>query len=255
MGDNSKFYWLKLKRDFFKRHDIRIIEEMENGKDYILFYLKLLLESVSHEGQLRFSETIPYNEKMLSVITNTNIDIVRSAMKVLTELKMIEILDDSTIYMSEVLKLTGSETATAERMRKSRNKQKMLAERNIVTNECNNVQFCDTEIEKEIEKELEIDTEIEKDSKSDKPTKPTRHKYGMYNNVLLTDEDMEKLKTEFPYDYEERIERLSEYIESKGAKYKNHLATIRSWSRKDKPKAEPKSSGNIFLDLLNRGEV
>ena len=86
MTDNRKFYWLKLNKDFFKRHDIRIIEEMENGKDYILFYLKLLLESVNHEGHLRFSETIPYNEKMLSVITNTNIDVVRSAMKVLAEL-------------------------------------------------------------------------------------------------------------------------------------------------------------------------
>ena len=262
MGENSKFYWLKLKIDFFKRHDIRIIEEMENGKDYILFYLKLLLESVTHEGQLRFSETIPYNEKMLSVITNTNVDIVRSAMKVLLELKMIEILDDSTIYMSEVLKLTGSETAAAERMRRSRNNQKTLAERNNVTNECDIVQKCHTELEKELEKELEIDIEIEKDNKSDKPTKPIRHKHGRYNNVLLSDEDFEKLQEEFPDDYEERIERLSEYIESKGAKYKNHLATIRCWAKRDKdrapketPKSEAKTSGNIFLDLLNRGEV
>ena len=73
MSDNRKFYWLKLKHDFFKRHDIRILEEMENGKDYILFYLKLLLESISHEGQLRFSETIPYNEKMLSVINDLSV--------------------------------------------------------------------------------------------------------------------------------------------------------------------------------------
>ena len=55
----QKYYWLKLKRDFFKRHDIRIIEAMPNGKDYILFYLKLLCESVDHEGNLRFSEQIP----------------------------------------------------------------------------------------------------------------------------------------------------------------------------------------------------
>ena len=116
----KKYYWLKLKRDFFKRHDVRIIEEMPNGKDYILFYLKLLLESIDHEGELRFSETIPYNEQMLSVITNTNIDIVKAAMAIFTELKMVEIYDDQTIYMNEVQKLIGSETAAAERMRKSR---------------------------------------------------------------------------------------------------------------------------------------
>ena len=65
------------------------------------------------------------------------------------------------------------------------------------------------------------------------PPKPTRHKYGLYENVLFTDEEFEKLKTEFP-DYMERIERLSEYIASTGKKYKNHLATIRAWARKDK---------------------
>lgn len=253
MSDNRKFYWLKLKRDFFKRHDIRIVEEMENGKDYILFYLKLLLESVDHEGHLRFSETIPYNEKMLSVVTNTNIDIVRSAMKLFTELNMMEVLDDSTIFMTEVTKLIGSETATAERMRRSRSRQKALAECNNVTNESDNVQFCYPEIEIDIEKEK--DTELDKEVKSDKPTKPIRHKYGQYNNVLLSDEDMEKLKSEFPADYLDRIERLSEYIEVKGAKYKNHLATIRSWARKDgQQKQEKKSSGNVFLDILNSGE-
>lgn len=245
MADNKKFYWLKLKRDFFKRHDIRIIEEMENGKDYILFYLKMLLESIDHEGELRFSETIPYNEKMLSVITNTNIDIVRSAMKVFIDLKMIEILDDSTIYMTEVLKLTGCETEYAKKKREYR--QRLLEQGQKEDN-------VRQEIEKEIE--LESDKEIEKE-KEDKPSKPPRHKYGLYNNVLLTDEDMDKLKSEYPTDYQERIDRLSEYIESKGAKYKNHLATIRAWDRRDKERTsktdQPKEqgSGNIFVDMLN----
>lgn len=240
MSENKKYYWLKLKRDFFKRHDIRIIEEMENGKDYILFYLKMLLESIDHEGELRFSDTIPYNEKMLSVITNTNIDIVRSAMKVFIDLKMVEIFDDNTIYMTEVLKLTGSETATAERMRRSRKNRKALSGCNNVTDECNNEQICYTEID--IEKEIEIDTEIEIDI-SDKPTKTTRHKYGEYKNVLLSDEDYAKLISEFP-DWEERIERLSSYIASTGKRYKNHLATIRNWARKDKEQA-PQKKGTM----------
>lgn len=63
-----------------------------------------------------------------------------------------------------------------------------------------------------------------------------RHKYGLYQNVLLSDGDMAKLKEEFP-DWEERIERLSEYIASSGKTYKNYLATIRVWAKKDKPKA------------------
>ena len=73
------------------------------------------------------------------------------------------------------------------------------------------------------------------DSYNDSSTnrsKPVRHKYGLYKNVLLSDDDLEKLKTEFS-DWEQRIERLSEYIASTGKSYKNHLATIRAWARKD----------------------
>lgn len=65
-----------------------------------------------------------------------------------------------------------------------------------------------------------------------KPSKPTKHKYGEYNNVLLTDDELEKLKAEYP-DYAERIERLSSYVASMGKSYKSHYATIRNWARKD----------------------
>lgn len=151
MGD-KKYYWLKLKRDFFKRHDIRIIEEMPNGKEYILFYLKLLLESIDHEGALRFSETVPYNEQMLSVITNTNIDIVRSAMKMFIELKMMDILDDQTVFMTEVEKLIGSEAWSTERSRRCREKKKLLQ---CNTDATQRNEEIDIEIEKDIDKEKE----------------------------------------------------------------------------------------------------
>lgn len=125
----GRFYWLKLKRDFFKRHDIQIVESMQNGKDYILFYLKLLCESVDHEGSLRFSERIPYSEEMLGTITNTNVDIVRSAVKVFTELGMMDKLDDGTIFMTEVEKMIGSaaDNGNANRQRRFRERQKELA--------------------------------------------------------------------------------------------------------------------------------
>lgn len=98
------------------------------------------MESISHNGNLRFSDTIPYNEQMLATITNTNVDIVKAAMQIFLELNMIEVLDDATIYMLETETLIGSETAAAERMRKSRQNKAI----------CNNVtpllQECHTEI-------------------------------------------------------------------------------------------------------------
>ena len=90
-----------------------------------------------------------------------------------------------------------------------------------------------------------------------KAKKPVKHKYGEYNNVLLSDADLEKLKSEFP-DWKERIERLSSYMASTGKPYKNHLATIRNWARKDAQttpqrvqKPDQRKGGNIFLDLID----
>lgn len=79
-------------------------------------------------------------------------------------------------------------------------------------------------------KEYIEDLPTSKKSKS----KPVRHKYGEYKNVLLSDDQLEKLKSEFPNDWEQRIDRVSEYCESTGKTYKNYLATIRNWAKKDK---------------------
>jgi predicted phage replisome organizer len=185
MADGKKFYWLKLKRDFFKRHDIRIIEEMPNGKDYVLFYLKLLLESIDHEGSLRFSDTIPYNEQMLSVITNTNVDIVRSAMKLFIELQLIEIFDDKTIYMGEVEKMIGSESESAVRMRRLRQRQQASL--------CDgNVQKSDIEIEKEIKKDIDTDIEIERENESSFD-QPTHTDFNDFSTDLSTNEDKKRI--------------------------------------------------------------
>lgn len=66
---------------------------------------------------------------------------------------------------------------------------------------------------------------------------PVKHKYGEYKNVLLTDEEYAKLQQLFPQDLPARIDRLSEYMASKGARYKSHYATIRAWASRDKKQA------------------
>ena len=83
--------------------------------------------------------------------------------------------------------------------------------------------------------------------------KPVKHRYGEYNNVLLSDDEMEKLKAEFPNDWQERIDNLSRGIASHGYKYKNHLATIRNWARRDEArKPSPKQGSAEELDDFYR---
>lgn len=89
--------------------------------------------------------------------------------------------------------------------------------------------------------------------------KVVKHKYGMYNNILLTADELEKLKAEYP-DWSERIDRLSEYVASSGKAYKSHYATIRAWARRE---AKSETVGNAakynafdtdaaFLEAVNR---
>lgn len=76
--------------------------------------------------------------------------------------------------------------------------------------------------------------------------KPARHAYGEYSNVMLSDEELEKLKAEFPSDWAERIEQVSTYCASKGKAYKNYLATIRSWARRDGKRKGAARDATVF---------
>ncbi len=89
----------------------------------------------------------------------------------------------------------------------------------------------------QLNKEQLSKEEINTDSNNRKKEKEPRHQYGEYGNVLLSDSELSSLQAEFPQDYQRRIERLSEYMASTGKSYKSHLATIRSWARRDRRQA------------------
>lgn len=120
----KKYYWLKLNLDFFDKEETKLIENMPNGKEYIIFYMKLLLKSANSEGRLMFREVIPYTDEMLASVTNTNIDIVRSAVKLFLSLGMMQKLDDGALFLHEVQNMIGSETIAAKKKRAYREKKK-----------------------------------------------------------------------------------------------------------------------------------
>ena len=135
LNQSKRYYWLKLQETFFERDEIKIIESMPNGKDYILFYMKLLLKAVHNKGRLMFKDTIPYTPEMLATITNTNVDIVRVAVDTFIKLGLMDKLDDGALFMLEVSKMLGSETAYAQKKREYReNKASGLLEDKSQTN-------------------------------------------------------------------------------------------------------------------------
>ena len=130
---NGKFYWLKLKKDFFKRHDIVYLRSLPDGDKTALFYLMLMAESVDHDGELRFSERVPYSPEMLSVVTETDIDVVNESLERLKSLGMVEITDDGTIVIGKVKTMIGSaaDNDNANRQRRYRESQKQASLRNV----------------------------------------------------------------------------------------------------------------------------
>ena len=122
----KRFYWLKLQKDFFKRHDIKYIQTLPDGYLIAFFYLKLMVESVDHDGELRFSPEIPYTEAMLASVTDTPIEIVTEGLKTLKDLGMVIIDENGTISIPKVIKMIGSASDTdgARRMRRLRDERK-----------------------------------------------------------------------------------------------------------------------------------
>lgn len=232
-NDSKKYYWLKLNKDFFKRHDIKIVEAMPNGKDYILFYLKLLCESTTHSGELRFSETIPYNEEMLATITSTNVDIVRQAIKIFRELEMIELFDDGTLYMAEVSKMIGSETGQTIRKKEAKKlKDSSLDAQKLLTGK--------------IEEPLDAQPKKEKESK---------RTYGAYKHVRLTDGEKANLDLDLGEYSDKCITYLDEYLEMTGKSYKSHYMAIRKWVLRAVKEDETRNkrvnkTNNPFVNML-----
>ena len=225
----KRYYWLKLDRNFFKRHVIRIIEDMPNGKEYVLFFMKLLVESIDHEGSLRFNELIPYNDQMLATITNTNIDIVRSAIKVFQSLNLLQIWDDQTIYVNDTAKMLGEKSEWAVKKAQYRAKQIELKQQER-TNEGH--QEDNVRQEKEIEKEIELDIDKDRPKKRvHKFTPPTLEEVTSY---CL--ESKNNINPQYFIDYQQ----AREWVLSNGKKMKDWKATIRYWEQNNFSKPQSK---------------
>ena len=239
MSDKKKYYWLKLKDDFFTSKEVKKLRRVAGGDTYTIIYLKMQLLSIKNEGLLIYEGTETNLVEQLSLELDEEIDNIKITLSFLQANRLIEQLSEDEFLLNKVPECIGSETSAAERMRRMRAKRNNVTELgNKVTPLLQPVTKCYTEIEIEKEIEKEIDIELEKKKK------PTKHKYGEYNNVLLSDNEMDKLKAEFPNDWEQRIERVSGYCASTGKTYKNYLATIRNWAKKEGHNGNTRTNDN-----------
>ena len=231
MSDNRKYYYLKLKENYFDDDSIVLLESMQDGVLYSNILLKLYLKSLKHGGRLQLDEDIPYTAQMIATITRQQIGTVERALQIFLKLGLVEVLESSTFYMSNIELLIGQSSTEAERKRAARLQNKALSAPRTNGGHLSDIR------PPEIEKEIEIELEKEREREEGRPAPAV---YGKYQNVFLTDTELAELKEEIPDRWEYYIDRLSGYIASTGKKYQNHAATILRWAADDTAKAAPK---------------
>lgn len=251
--------WIKVTTDVFDDEKILLIESLPEADSIIVIWFKLLCLAgkQNNSGVFMMGNRIPYTDKMLATIFRRKEATVKMALQTFEQFGMIELIDDVITIPNwgkhqNLDQIESKKEYMKKYMQEYREKQKLLSAGGCKTNSKTNSKANVSQADKNrIEK-----NRLEEEREEEKEIKPIRHKYGEYGNVLLSDTDLEKIKDEFPHDWSDRIENLSAYIASTGKSYKNHLATIRNWARKDqsnKPKPQNKttvqSTGNPFLDL------
>ena len=156
MSDNKRYYYLKLKENFFDSDEMVLLESMPDGYIYSNILLKLYLRSLKHEGKLMFNDRIPFNSTMLATITRHSVGVVEKAVQIFRDLQLIDVLDNGAIYMSDIQSFIGKSSTEADRKREYRKKIEE-AKRNLITGGP----------ELEIEKDIDIDKEEKKGKYSD----------------------------------------------------------------------------------------
>lgn len=220
MSESKKYYYLKLKENFFNSDEIVLIESMQDGILYSNILLKLYLLSLKYNGFLRLNENMAYTAQMIATITRHEVGTVERALNVFMEFGLIVPAADGSIYMTNIEDMVGKSSTEADRKRLARAEVKRL--NGQTADKCpQNVPAVSENCPPEIEKESDIKKESE------------RELYGRYRNVSLTISEYEQLKCDYPIYADKYIEKLSEYMESTGKAYNSHSATIRSWLKKD----------------------
>ena len=247
--------WIKITTDMFDNRKIKYLRKLPEGNNIVLIWVMLLTMAgrCNSGGMIFLTENIPYTTKLLADELNFEEATVQLALKALAQLEMI--VTDGDYFMIAGWQEHQNTDRLAEireynrlAQQKSRAKKKLLLTENNV-NDMSMTSQCCHETDIDIERDIDIE-DISNEISIEKKKKPVRHKYGQYNNVLLSDEEYSKLINEFPMDYTERIERLSEYMASTGKPYKSHLATIRRWAKNDSKPAKR----DRLTDMIQRGD-
>ena len=249
MSDNKKYYYLRLKDNFFDSDELKILESMKDGYLYSNILLKLYLRSLKNDGKLVVNDRIPYNAEMLASVTGHQIGTVKQALSIFKDLGLIDVLENGAIYMLDIQNFIGRGSSEADRKREYR--QRIETDRtNVLTNVRQISDKTPPEIEIEIEKELEIEL--------DSSAKSTTTKRKRFEKPSISDIKQYCMERNNNID----ASQFFDYYESNGWKVgknsmKDWKAAVRTWERSEYRKPNSKKNSkedaiNVVNNLMNK---
>lgn len=288
MADNKKYYYLRLKDNFFDSDEIVLLESMQDGYIYSNILLKLYLRSLRDNGRLMFNGAIPYSPQMIATITRHQVGTVEKALKLFAEMGLIEILDSGAIYMLNIQNMIGKSSTEADRRREYYNR--IEAEKNNLLPDCEKSreksrekfreksrEICAPEIEKEIEKEIEIEREIDTSARSRKNgSKPEADKTPVFitfplntgEEYPITEGSISKWEQLYPaVDIRQELRKMRGWLDSNPTKRKTRGGIARfvnSWLSREqdrggsapqqRPTYQPQKEENPFTRIRREME-
>ena len=154
MADNKRYYYLKLKENFFDSDEMILLESMPDGYLYSNILLKMYLRSLKDEGRLMLSGKIPYSPEMLATVVRHPVGVVEKALNIFQQLELVTVLDTGAIYMMDIQNFIGESSTEADRKRRYRKRIEL-------EDKCPDKCTPEIETEKEIKIELDIETDRE----------------------------------------------------------------------------------------------
>ena len=241
MSDNKKYYYLRLKDNFFDSDELKILESMKDGYLYSNILLKLYLRSLKNDGKLVFNDRIPYSADMLSSITGHQVGTIKQALSIFKDLGLIDVLDNGAIYMLDIQNFIGKGSSEADRKREYR--QRIEDERINVQTNIRQISTRDRDRDRDrdiyvVDKPQQTRTHF---------TPPTLDEVKAY-----CIERNNNIDAEYFIDFQE----ARGWVLSNGKKMKDWKATIRTWeknnfNRKTVNKNNKEDAINVVKELMN----
>lgn len=199
MAENSKYFYMRLKEDFFESEEMVLLEALQDGMLYQNILLKLYCRSLKSEGRLMFNNVIPYNAEMIAKLTRHQVGTVEKALEIFKQMGLIEILDNGAIYMLNIQSYIGKSSSEADRQRQYQHKieaeKETCKESNKISCKKSNKISCKKstpyiEIDKDIDNIKAKDTDTDTDTENSTPNKKTKKGFDAVVEEYTTNEEL-----------------------------------------------------------------